>query len=234
MVYPLLAVKLAFGLAALVIVTRLLGKKEMSQVTPFDFVYAIVLGGLVEENLFKKSPSSILEMLFGIAVWALLIFIVDKTTQKSDKLKPILKGTAKHLIKDGKILIKNLEEAELEMEQLSSLLRLKGVFSIKDVKEVILETSGDISVLLKAGVQPVTYEGLDIKPPKMEIPHFIVDEGKPVRKGLEKLGKDENWLYRTLKEYGVNDISKIYFAEWSETEGFYIQLCNSTNKNKTE
>ncbi|HAQ07557.1 MAG TPA: DUF421 domain-containing protein, partial [Bacillus bacterium] len=137
MIYLLLVLKLVIGLASLVIVTRFLGKKEMSQVTPFDFVYALVLGGLMEENLFSKSPSSIFEMVFGIAVWAILIFIVEKTTQKSDKLRPILKGKAEYLIEDGKIIIDNLEKAKLEMEQLRSLLRLKGIFSTNDVKDVI-------------------------------------------------------------------------------------------------
>jgi uncharacterized membrane protein YcaP (DUF421 family) len=226
LVYPLLALKLIIGLAALVLVTRLLGKKEMSQVTPFDFVYAIVLGGLVEENLFEKAPSSILEMLFGIAVWALLIFIVEKTTQKSDKLRPLLKGSAQYLVKDGEVLKENLEKAELEMEQLKSLLRLKGIFSLNEVKDVMLETSGDISVLLKPESQPVTYSGLNVEPPRSSSPVFVIDEGKPVTKGLQRLGKDEGWLYKRLKENGITDISKIYFAEWSETDGFYIQLGN--------
>jgi uncharacterized membrane protein YcaP (DUF421 family) len=154
MMYFMIAVKLVIGLAALIIVTRLLGKKEMSQVTPFDFVYAVVLGGLVEENLFKKSFSTIWEMLFGIGVWGLLIFVVEKTTQKSDNLRPILKGQAEPLVKNGEIQIENLNNAELEMEQLKSLLRLKGVFSMNDVKDVILETSGNISVLLKPQAQP--------------------------------------------------------------------------------
>lgn len=226
MVYPLLAIKLIIGLAALVIVTRLLGKKEMSQVTPFDFVYAIVLGGLVEENLFEKAPSSILEMLFGIGVWTILIFIVEKVTQKSDRLRPILKGSAQYLVKDGEILIENLEKAELEMEQLKSLLRLKGVFSIDEVQDVMLENSGDISVLVKPEQKPVTYSGLKAEAPKFHSPIFVIDEGKPVRKGLERLGKNEGWLHQKLKENGISDISKIYFAEWSETEGFYIQLGN--------
>jgi uncharacterized membrane protein YcaP (DUF421 family) len=223
MIYFMLALKLVIGLAALIIVTRLLGKKEMSQVTPFDFVYAVVLGGLVEENLFKKSPSSIWEMLFGIAVWGLLIFIVEKSTQKSDKLRPILKGQANPLVKNGEIQIDNLRKAELEMEQLKSLLRLKGVFSMNDVKDVLLETSGSISVLLKPEAQTATYAGLDVKAPRSDMAEIVMDEGKPVKLGLERIGKDEEWLYQKLKEEGIHKAEDIYFAEWSESDGFYIQ-----------
>ncbi|WP_186326619.1 DUF421 domain-containing protein [Cytobacillus oceanisediminis] len=223
MMYFMIAVKLVIGLAALIIVTRLLGKKEMSQVTPFDFVYAVVLGGLVEENLFKKSFSTIWEMLFGIGVWGLLIFVVEKTTQKSDKLRPILKGQAESLVKNGDIQIKNLNNAELEMEQLKSLLRLKGVFSMNDVKDVILETSGNISVLLKPQAQPPTYAGLDVHAPRTEIAETVVDEGKPVLKGLRNIGKDEKWLNQKLTEEGIQKLDEVYFAEWSESDGFFIQ-----------
>ncbi|WP_079507814.1 DUF421 domain-containing protein [Mesobacillus jeotgali] len=223
MIYFMLALKLVIGLAALIIVTRLLGKKEMSQVTPFDFVYAVVLGGLVEENLFEKSSSTIWEMLFGIAVWGILIFIVEKTTQKSDKLRPILKGKAELLVKNGKIQIENLTKAELEMEQLKSLLRLKGVFSMNDVKDVFLETSGSISVLLKPKAQTPTYDGLGVQAPGTDIPEIVVDEGKPEMNGLKNIGKDENWLSQKLSEEGVQELNDIYYAEWSESDGFYIQ-----------
>jgi uncharacterized membrane protein YcaP (DUF421 family) len=226
LVYAMLALKLVLGLAALIIVTRLLGKKEMSQVTPFDFVYAIVLGGLVEENLFSKTTSSVWEMLFGIAVWGILIFIVEKTTQKSDKLRPILKGRAQPLVKDGEILIENLKKAELEMEQLKAMLRLKGVFSMKDVKDVILETSGNISVLEKPEAQTLTYAGSNLEAPANGIAETVIDEGKPVWKALKNLGRDETWLKARLADEGVGDIDDIYFAEWSEANGFYIQHKN--------
>ncbi|RSD29219.1 DUF421 domain-containing protein [Mesobacillus subterraneus] len=228
MVYPLIAVKLVIGLSALIAVTRLLGKKEMSQVTPFDFVYAIVLGGLVEENLFEKSPSTIWEMLFGIAVWGILIFIVEKATQKSDKLRPILKGRAEPIVKNGEVLIQNLEKAELEMEQLKSLLRLKGVFSMKEVKDVILETSGDISVLLKPEAQATTYAGLHVKAPSTDIPECVVDEGEISHKGLENIGENQEWLMEKLAEEGHKDVSSIYYAEWSEADGLYVQQMHSS------
>jgi uncharacterized membrane protein YcaP (DUF421 family) len=222
MMYFMIAVKLVIGLAALIIVIRLLGKKEMSQVTPFNFVYAVVLGGLVEENLFKKSFSTIWEMLFGIGVWGLLMFVVEKTTQKSDKLRPTLKGQAKNLVKNGEIQIENLNNAELEMERFKSLLQLRGVFSMNDVKDVILETSGNISVLLKPQAQIPTYAGLEIHSPRTDIAETVVDEGKPVIKGLKNMG-DEKWLNQKLTEEGIQKLDEVYFDEWSESDGFFIQ-----------
>ncbi|WP_210364719.1 DUF421 domain-containing protein [Bacillus sp. REN3] len=234
MTYGLIALKLILGLAALVIVTRVLGKKEMSQITPFDFVYALILGGLVEENLFKKKPASIWEMLFGIAVWAVLIYIVEKVTQKFDKMRPILKGREQSLIEDGEIQLDNLDKAELEMDQLRALLRQKGVFSLNQVKHAILETSGTISVMLKPEEQPVTYSGMDIKAPNSDISVIVVDEGKPRHENLKKIGKDEKWLVRSLKEHGINDLPNVFFAEWSETDGFFIQLNKKGNHGRLE
>ncbi|MBT2756792.1 DUF421 domain-containing protein [Mesobacillus foraminis] len=230
MVYAMIALKLLVGLLALITVTRLLGKKQLSQVTPFDFVYALILGGLVEENLFEKKASSILEMLFGILIWAVLIFVFEKITQKSDKLRPILKGEAEVLIKNGIVNIDKLRKSELEMEQLRALLRQKGVFSLNDVKDVILETSGTISVLLKPEAQQVTYKGLNVKAPIQNPTQIVIDDGKPNQKGLKALNKDARWLKESLKKNGVQDLKNVYYAEWSQSDGFYIRLYNGKDR----
>ncbi|PLT35817.1 DUF421 domain-containing protein [Bacillus sp. V5-8f] len=143
MLYGTIALKLIIGLAALIIVMRLLGKKEMSAITPFDLIYTMLLGGIVEESLFSKKIS-ILHMLFGLAMWVSLSILLKFLSRS---LKKPLKGEPSELIVDGRLNHKELEKNHIEVEQLRAMLREKGIFSLKDVHYALLETSGSISVI---------------------------------------------------------------------------------------
>ncbi|RFU63997.1 DUF421 domain-containing protein [Peribacillus glennii] len=208
--YVTIVLKLVIGLASLVIVTRLLGKKQMSQVTPFDFVYALILGGTVEETIYHQDHT-IPQMLFSIAAWGALIYTVEKITMKFDKLRAPLKGTSQILIKGGKVNLRELERASLELEQLRGMLRQKNIFSLKEVNYVFLETSGEISVL--------RYPDLD-EPEEPSI--LLVNEGRVHEDNLREVGKDKEWLTQSIDRDGIK-LKDIYYAEWSEPTGFYIK-----------
>ena len=149
MMFQTIAVSLIIGLIGVVIITRLLGRKELSQVTPLDFVYALILGGIIEESIYEDQ-AKFYHIIFALALWAFLIWAIETLLVKYDKLRPIVKGRAITLIKDGKLNIKNVEKAKLETEQLRTLLRMQGIFSIEQVQHAILETSGLVSVIKKA------------------------------------------------------------------------------------
>ncbi|OCA82977.1 hypothetical protein A8F94_17675 [Bacillus sp. FJAT-27225] len=222
MLYATIALKLVVGFFALVAITRVLGKKEMSQVTPYDFVYAIILGGIIEESIYDDKVS-IFHVLFGVLVWGIVIFSVEKLTEKYDKIRKPLKGTVSVLVKDGEIDHKEMRKNSLEMEQLRSMLRTQGLFSLKEVKYVFMETGGQISVMKHANADPVTPETLNVDAKDDHPSLMLVDEGKINEDALRTAGKDENWLLEELSKEGHNDISKIYYAEWSEQQGFYIK-----------
>lgn len=86
MVFVEIGLKIIVGLAALLAVTRLLGKKEMSQLTPFDFIYALVLGGILEEGIYDPKIT-IWQILFGVVVWGLLIYLIELFTLKFDVVR---------------------------------------------------------------------------------------------------------------------------------------------------
>lgn len=217
-----MTVKLIAGLLALLIVIRLLGKKELSQITPFDFVYILILGGLVEESIYDDLVT-VWEVLYMIALWAVLIYSIEKIVQKFDKTRPIIKGEPSVIIKNGELDLKALKENNLESEQLRTMLRQKGIFAIKDVKFAILETSGQLSVLHNELASPVTPDMLSIEPDPVSISHLVVDEGVIENRILKNIDKDEDWVREELAKLGYEDVSKIYYAEWSETDGFTIR-----------
>lgn len=217
-----MTIKIICGLLALLIVVRLLGKKELSQITPFDFVYILVLGGLLEESVYDDKVT-VWQVLAAIAIWSLLIYSIEKIVQKFDKTRSAVKGEPTVIIHDGELDIKALKKNKLESEQLRTMLRQQGIFSINEVKYGILEPSGQLSVLEHERSAPVTAEMLSIQPKEAALSYLVIDEGKIVGTTLEKIGKSETWLKSELAKLGYTEISKIYYAEWSKNDGFTIR-----------
>ena len=222
--------KLFFGLIALLVVTRLLGKKELSQLTPFDFIYSIVLGGILEESIYDDKVSS-LHLWFAVAVWGLMLFIIEKLSQHYDKIRILLKGESSILIKDGKLNVKELNKNHLEMEQLRTMLRQQGAFSLREVKDLYLESGGTISLKKYAKSDMVTPEMLDLHP-KDESLHFLfIDEGEINEGILNYVGKSKTWLQDELEKEGYANIQEILYAEWSESDGFFVKTYSENEKN---
>lgn len=217
-----MTIKIICGLLALLIVVRLLGKKELSQITPFDFVYILVLGGLLEESVYDDKVT-VWQVLAAIALWSLLIYSIEKIVQKFDITRQAVKGEPTVIIHDGELDIKALKKNKLESEQLRTMLRQQGIFSINEVKYGILEPSGQLSVLEHERSAPVTAEMLSIQPKEAALSYLVIDEGKIVGTILEKIGKSETWLKSELAKLGYTEISKIYYAEWSKNDGFTIR-----------
>ncbi|WP_053360384.1 DUF421 domain-containing protein [Bacillus sp. FJAT-27251] len=219
--YLSITVKLVVGLVTLLVVTRLMGKKELAQVTPFDFIYAIILGGIVEESIYDEKVSP-LHLAYSAALWGVLIYTIEILAKKKNFFRSIFKGKESHIIVEGELNVEAMQKNHLEMEQLRTLLRQNGVFSVSEVKNAYLETSGGLSVQRFGKYEPVTPEAMGIKASENNPSILLVDEGEVVEDGLEEIGKDSSWLKESLREEGQSNIKNIFCAEWSEEDGFYI------------
>ncbi|QTN00897.1 DUF421 domain-containing protein [Sediminibacillus dalangtanensis] len=220
-IYLSIAVKLVVGLIGIVIVTRFLGKKEMSQVTPLDFVYALILGGIIEDGLYEQQ-TSLGQMMFALFIWGAIVYLIESSTQKFDNWRNVIKGKPTILIEKGKINIKQLKKAKLEIEQLRTLLRMEGIFSLKEVAYAVLENSGTVSVLQKAGEKPLAKQDYLQDFQKSDITFLLVEEGDINDSTLNDIGKSEEWLRQQLRKEGY-ELEQVYYGEWSRTDGFVIQ-----------
>lgn len=214
--------KLSVGLAALLTIIRLLGKKELAQLTPYDFIYTLVLGGILEESLFDEKVK-ITHFLFAIVVWGLLIYLIEKATKKWNPIRVLLKGEPVKLISDGKLDMQKFNKHQLEMEQLRSALRKQGIFSLQEVRDLFLEPGGDITINKYVLYEPVKNKDFPTKASDQEPTVLLIDEGKIKEDVLAFIKKDHPWLMMKLSENGYHDPKSIAYCEWSETEGFFIR-----------
>lgn len=222
MTYGYIAIELVVGFAVLLSLTKLFGKTQISQLTPFDFISALVLGELVGNAIYDKKvhPGMII---FATIVWGLLIIITEWITQKFRKTRGFLEGKPSILVRQGKIDRKELKKNKVDIDQLQSMLRKKNVFSIREVEYVILESNGEISVLKKPEFATPSTQDLSLPLKPVYLTYPIISDGVLDKNNLKEAGFDENWLTKQLKANQVSKVEDVLFAEWNASKGFYLQ-----------
>ncbi|MFD1735363.1 DUF421 domain-containing protein [Bacillus salitolerans] len=209
------------GFFVLLITTKLLGKTQITQLTPFDFISALVLGELVGSAIHDKDVGAI-KIIYVVFIWAVLIYVTELITQKFKNTRAFLEGKPSIVIHKGKINYEGLKKNKLDINQLQNLIRKKDVFSLKEVEYAILETDGTISVLKKSYFAPPTRNDLNLNEIQVNLPLAIVTDGEIVWDNLNESGFDEKWLRGQLQVHGCNRIKDCLYAEWTEGEALHV------------
>ena len=207
----------------LYMLSRILGKKLISQMTFFDFVAGVTLGSISASLLFTAN----IPIHVGIAsliFFALLSLVLDFSSMKSLRFQKILNGEPAIIIQNGMIREKEMIRARLTMNELLFLLRKKDTFYLDEVELAIFETDGTLSVLKKVQNQPVTK--IESQTHLYSLPRGItktvIIDGKVIHENLEQTGKDEAWLFSVLKTNGIEDVSQVSIAQVDELGKVFI------------
>ncbi|WP_433749019.1 DUF421 domain-containing protein [Falsibacillus pallidus] len=214
--------ELFVGYIALFILTKIIGKTQITQITAFDFISALILGELVGNALYD-GKIGVKQILFAVFLWGLLVYITEYITQKSRKARHFLEGTPTIIIHKGKIDYEALKRNHLDLNQLQHLLRTKDVFSVRDCEFAFLESDGSVSIQKKSLLQNVTREDLNLAPSSVSIPVAVILEGHIIYDNLKVYDKSEEWLKSELKLQGYADYKKVLFAEWKEGDSLFVQ-----------
>lgn len=221
--YVQMLVELVGGYVFLFIMVKVLGKTQISQITPFDFISALVLGEFVGSAVFDPKIN-LLKILFGITVWGLLIYLTELTTQKSIRLRLFLEGKPSFIIHEGKLDWNELKKNHLDINQLQQLLRSKDVFSLRDVEYAILEPNGSISILKKQEADKPTYKDFNLKINKRMVPLTIISDGEVILEHLQESGMDYKALIKQLNERNISSVKDVAYAEWESDKDLYLQV----------
>ncbi|MFP3722957.1 DUF421 domain-containing protein [Niallia circulans] len=214
--------ELIIGYILLLLLTKVLGKTQITQITTFDFVSVLVLGELVG-NAMYDTETGIKEIMYSILVWGGLIYITEFITQKFRKTRQLLEGKPSIVINKGKIDFKELQKNHLDINQLQHLLRAKDVFSIAECAYAILETDGTISVLKKSAYRNPTKQDMNLSLEITALPISVILDGEIIKENLPRIGWNEEQLMHELKKQNVQSPKDILYAEWQEGSPLYVQ-----------
>lgn len=200
----------------LFIISKILGKKQIAQLEFIDYAVGISLGSIAAEWAFSDDRPFYYYAV-AMAMFFILAFLVAIIGRKNSFLKRLFKGKPVTLIYEGKILSKGLDKSKIDVNDLLSMLRLKGYFDPSDVAYALFETNGDLSVLPKGNQKPVVLEDIDrqkVKPASLT--DILVVDGALSKSGLNELGKTTAWLLNKLKIKDERELSNIILATYDE------------------
>ena len=210
-----------FGFFALFLLTKILGKTQISQLTAFDFISAVILGELVGNALFDEN-AGISEMAFVIGLWGALLYSVEIIVQKFKRTRYILEGKPSLIIHQGNIIREEMKKNKLDVSELQQLLRSKDVFTIQEVEYAILETNGDVSVMKKSAFQTPNKKELNVYPEPVYLPFTLISDGEIIEDNVYEAGLDEGWLRAEIRHQGYQHVEDIFYAEYTKGKKLFI------------
>ena len=198
MFYIIVAIKLILGLLALVLVINLTGKGNLAPASASDQVQNYVLGGIVGGVIYNTDISIPVFMLI-LAIWFAAVLSLRWLKKNNDLVKRLVDGRPVMLISRGKIDVDAVRKAGISANDLSFKLRMQGIYTVKDVKQAILEQDGQL-IVTSFGEENPKYP--------------LITDGNIQPTTLEMIDKDEEWLRSELKEQGIEDINTVFLAEY--------------------
>ena len=207
----------------LFLMTRIMGRKQISQLTFFDYCVGITIGSIAATMSVDQNVKA-LNGVMSLIVWGLFPIILAYVGMKSHTFSNITDGKASIIIENGQINEKNMRKNLLNINELMLLLREKNVFKLADVEMAVLETNGELSVLLKADKQPVNASMLNMYVKREHGPSILIMDGRPMKHTMEKLGYTEEWLQTEIKKQGAEKISDVFLAQIDSNGQLYVDL----------
>ena len=196
------------SLITLFLITKMLGKKQVSQLSLFDYVIGISIGNFAAEMTINLETNE-LNGILAVVLFGVFAYIISYLSMKSIVLRRFFMGTPTIVIEKGKILENNMKKIKLDVNELLEELRIQGYFNINEVEYAIMEVSGDMSILPKSEYKPLTPCDMKIKTDKSYLECIAIIDGKIMKDNLKEIGKNEYWLKKELKKQKYDDTAKI-------------------------
>ena len=184
------------------LVMRLMGKREIGQLQPFELAISIMIADLASIPM-SDIGTPILNGLIPILGLLVMHLLISVFNMKSLKFREVICGKPSILIYRGKIDEKILKKERFTINELEERLRSNNIFNIGDVEYAILETSGQITVIQKPDKRTTIPADFNIIPEYEGIPYDLVIDGKIMHENLKAIGKDEIWLEREVKKFKI-------------------------------
>ena len=203
------------------IVMRLMGKREIGELQPFELAISIMIADLASIPMTETGIpiSNGIVPILGLLVMHLIISMINL---KSNRAREIICGKPRILIYRGKIDEKALKKERFSINELQEKLRSKDIMNLGDVEFAILETSGEITVVQKPNKRNAIPEDFGIMPEYEGISYDLIVDGKTMTDNLQKIGKNYEWLRKQVEKFGIQP-EEVFIATIDGKGQFFCQ-----------
>lgn len=212
--------------ATTVILLRVMGKRQIGQLQPYELVVIIMISELAAIPMNNTSiplVSGLIPIFILVAAQVTLSFI----SLKSEKARGIICGKPSILIDNARIVEEEMRRQRYNINDLLEQLRSKNVSNIADVQYAILETGGQLSVILKSEKRPVEPQDLELEVEQEILPITLIIDGQVIHENLRKINRTEDWLHEELGNLGIKQVREVLFASLDDRGKVYYQRKSS-------
>ena len=196
-----------FSIVVLFIATKLMGNRQMSQLSMFDYVNGITIGSIAAEM--ATAQEDLLKPLFAIVVYAATTVLISFVTSKSLRARRVLSGGSLLLFSRGKFYRANLKKAHIDLSEF-----LMQFFNLNDLHAVLLEANGKLSFLQKSETRPLRPQDMQITLQAENLSVSLILDGSILHDNLKAIGFNETWLGKQLNAQGYPDPSAVALAAY--------------------
>lgn len=204
------------SVAALFIITKIMGHKQVAQLDFFDYVSGITIGSIGAELATElESPE---RPLIALAIYGLTSVVLNLIAHKMPRTRKYINGTPTILMDGCKIYRKNLKKAKIDLSEFMLMCREMGYFDLGEIQLAVFEHNGKVSILPKSESRPITPNDLQMTPKASSMGVEVIMDGRILGENLTRMGRDERWLQKQLSSFGVHSEKEIFLAVYRPDE----------------
>ena len=198
------------SVAALFIITKIMGHKQVAQLDFFDYVCGITIGSIGAELATELEKPE--RPLIAIGIYGVVSITLNLIASKVPKARKYINGAPTILMSGGKLFRKNLKKAKLDLSEFMLLCREAGYFNLDDIGVAVFENNGKLSILPRAESRSVTVNDLGLAVKDENICAELIMDGRIMGENLTRMGRDEAWLQKELRKNGYKSPKDVFLA----------------------
>ncbi len=203
----------------LFIVTKILGKKQIAELSFIDYVVGISIGSIAAEWS-TETEEPFYHFLIAISIYCALSLLLD-IMERKHPFRKFLKGEVLTIIEEGEFNYENLKKSKLDVEDVLGMAREKNFFDVNDIAFALFETTGKLSILPKSNKRPTVLEDLGQEEDSASPPDYVIVNGKPQYRVIRALGLSMEELFERLRIRSKRELNDILVASYDGEKGEY-------------
>ena len=207
---------------AILISMRIMGKRQLGEMEISEFIVAALIADLAATPL-QDIGIPLLNGLVPIIIMFCFEIIIAGLNMRSIKLRKLTYGRPEIIIRNGRIIREAMQKHRLTLAELMQARRAQGLTDTAQVEYAVLETNGQLSIILKSGDQPATASQMGVDGDDVSYAHIIINEGRILDNNLKLLGRDRRWLSNELKRQNFRSADEVYILTLSESGRVFCQ-----------
>ena len=198
------------SVVALFIIAKLMGHKQVAQLDFFDYITGITIGSIAAELATELEDPW--KPLISMLIYGSVSILLTIVTRKLPRSRKYINGTPTILMNNGKMYRENFIKAKLDLSEFMLMCRERGFFDLAEIQTAVFEHNGKLTILPTATARPLTPKDVNISPNANSIAAEVIMDGRIMGENLRRMGLDEKWLTKQLKEQGYGNADEIFLG----------------------